>query len=42
MQATEFFPEFVKSRLAASLMYKIINRQPRTGRLDAGEKIVSF
>uniref|UniRef100_A0AC35F3C5 ABC transmembrane type-1 domain-containing protein n=1 Tax=Panagrolaimus sp. PS1159 TaxID=55785 RepID=A0AC35F3C5_9BILA len=39
IQATEFFPEFVKSRLAASLMYAIINRQPRTGKIDAGEKI---
>uniref|UniRef100_A0AC35GH43 ABC transmembrane type-1 domain-containing protein n=1 Tax=Panagrolaimus sp. PS1159 TaxID=55785 RepID=A0AC35GH43_9BILA len=39
MAATEFFPELVKSRLAASLMYTIINRQPRTGNITAGEKI---
>ncbi|KAE9548663.1 hypothetical protein FO519_008121, partial [Halicephalobus sp. NKZ332] len=39
MQATEFFPEFVKSRLAASLMYNIINKQPKVGETDTGERI---
>uniref|UniRef100_A0AC34QEN2 ABC transporter domain-containing protein n=1 Tax=Panagrolaimus sp. JU765 TaxID=591449 RepID=A0AC34QEN2_9BILA len=39
MVATEFFPEFVKSRLAASLMYNIINREPKTGNPNEGERI---
>lgn len=39
MMATEFFPEFVKSRLAASLMYNIINCEPKTGNPNEGEKI---
>ncbi|KAI6242819.1 hypothetical protein M3Y99_00189900 [Aphelenchoides fujianensis] len=39
LQAAEFFPEFVKSRLAAALMFKIINQQPRTGDPKAGEKV---
>lgn len=40
LQAAEFFPEFVKSRLSAALMFNIINRQSRTGDIDVGEKIV--
>ncbi|KAI6228041.1 hypothetical protein M3Y95_00580600 [Aphelenchoides besseyi] len=39
LQASEFFPEFVKSRLAAALMFKIIDRQPLTGDPNAGEAV---
>ncbi|CAD5219768.1 unnamed protein product [Bursaphelenchus okinawaensis] len=39
LQASEFFPEFVKSRLSAALMFNIINRRPKTGDIDQGEKV---
>uniref|UniRef100_A0AC35TLG3 ABC transmembrane type-1 domain-containing protein n=1 Tax=Rhabditophanes sp. KR3021 TaxID=114890 RepID=A0AC35TLG3_9BILA len=39
LYASEFFPEFVKSRLSASLMFNLINRVPATGDPNKGEDI---
>uniref|UniRef100_A0A0N4ZBS0 ABC transmembrane type-1 domain-containing protein n=1 Tax=Parastrongyloides trichosuri TaxID=131310 RepID=A0A0N4ZBS0_PARTI len=40
ISASELFPEFVKSRLAASLMMQLIERVPATGDPDSGKEIV--
>uniref|UniRef100_A0A0N5B4V2 Multidrug resistance protein 1 n=1 Tax=Strongyloides papillosus TaxID=174720 RepID=A0A0N5B4V2_STREA len=40
ISASELFPEFVKSRLAASLMMELINKVPGTGNPEEGKKVV--
>jgi hypothetical protein len=37
-----YFPDFVKARMAAGLLFQIIDRKPATGDASKGEKIVSL
>ena len=41
MNSSQYFPEFVKAKTAAGLMFSMIYRKPKTGDADVGEKIVS-
>ncbi|KAK6034958.1 hypothetical protein COOONC_27532 [Cooperia oncophora] len=40
MNSATYFPEFVKARTAAGLLFSVIYRKPRTGDVNAGEKAV--
>ncbi|KAK5980003.1 ABC transporter ATP-binding protein [Trichostrongylus colubriformis] len=38
MNSSSYFPEFVKARTAAGLLFSVIYRKPRTGDANVGEK----
>ncbi|KAK5986124.1 hypothetical protein GCK32_019952, partial [Trichostrongylus colubriformis] len=38
MNSSSYFPEFVKARTAAGLLFSVIYRKPRTGDASVGEK----
>ncbi|RCN42920.1 ABC transporter, ATP-binding protein [Ancylostoma caninum] len=40
MNSSAYFPEFVKARTAAGLLFSMIYRKPKTGDADKGEKVV--
>ncbi|KAK6732073.1 hypothetical protein RB195_016443 [Necator americanus] len=40
MNSSAYFPEFVKARTAAGLLFSMIYRKPRTGDAEMGEKAV--
>ena len=42
MNSSQYFPEFVKAKTAAGLMFSMIYRKPKTGDASLGEQIVSF
>ncbi|WKX93307.1 hypothetical protein Q1695_010952 [Nippostrongylus brasiliensis] len=39
MNSSSYFPEFVKARTAAGLLFSMIYRKPKTGDAEAGEKV---
>ncbi|KHN87070.1 Multidrug resistance protein pgp-3 [Toxocara canis] len=39
MNSATYFPEFVKARTAAGLLFSVISRQPKTGDAKSGENI---
>ncbi|KAL6733659.1 hypothetical protein Aduo_004290 [Ancylostoma duodenale] len=39
MNSSAYFPEFVKARTAAGLLFSMIYRKPKTGDADKGEKV---
>jgi hypothetical protein len=41
MHSSIYFPDLVKARMAAGLLFQIIDRKPATGDASKGEKIVS-
>lgn len=41
MNSSQYFPEFVKAKTAAGLMFSMIYRKPKTGDASLGEQIVS-
>ncbi|KAK5972582.1 Multidrug resistance protein pgp-3 [Trichostrongylus colubriformis] len=38
MNASAFFPEFTKARTAAGMLFNMINRRPKTGDINVGER----
>lgn len=40
MNSSAYFPEFVKARTAAGLLFSMIYRKAKTGDADVGEKPV--
>ncbi|PIO77339.1 ABC transporter, ATP-binding protein [Teladorsagia circumcincta] len=39
MNSSSYFPEFVKARTAAGLLFNVIYRKPRTGDMNVGERV---
>nr|ARE67135.1 P-glycoprotein 13 [Haemonchus contortus] len=39
MNSSSYFPEFVKARTAAGLLFSVIYRKPRTGDANVGDKV---
>jgi hypothetical protein len=42
MISSVYFPEFAKARMAAGLLFQLIERKPTTGDANKGEKIVRY
>ncbi|KAK6047586.1 ABC transporter, ATP-binding protein [Cooperia oncophora] len=40
MNSSSFFPEFTKARTAAGMLFNMINRRPKTGDINVGERPV--
>lgn len=42
MNSTMYIPEFIKAQSSASLLFAMIDRKPKTGDVNDGEKTVSM